>query len=114
MPQFKNIEPMSRESIQIALQSNDAELTCNALLAAVYFDPDWQWAQELCLQHLEDKDINVCALAATCLGHIARIHRRIDKSRVLGAIEAKMVDEKIKGILEDVVDDINSFVVDPI
>ncbi|MBF7092964.1 hypothetical protein IUY40_15635 [Flavobacterium sp. ALJ2] len=49
-------------------------------------------------------------MAVTCLGHIARIHRVIDKEKVLKAFESRKDDEAINGRIEDAIDDINVFV----
>ncbi len=42
---------------------------------ALYGEGDWRKLQELHLQLLGHEDHQVSALAATCLGHLARVYR---------------------------------------
>jgi hypothetical protein len=48
-------------------------------------------------------------LAATCLGHVARIHKRLDLDLVLGALVPLKSDPVIGGYVRDALDDIKFF-----
>ena len=45
--------------------------------------------QELYLELLDHRDRPVRLLAATCLGHVARVHRRLDEDRVVPALQRR-------------------------
>lgn len=111
MLKFENIQPLSRESAMEAFASGDSKRICDALVAIAFYEGDWQWVQGICLLFLENVNPDICSVAAICLGHIARIHRKIDKNIVIPAIRRKMMNEKIKGILQDALDDIETFIV---
>jgi len=109
---YANVKPMDRKDAAEAFASREPEQICSALVAIAFHDDDWQWVQGVCLQYLESSNLEICAVAATCLGHVARIHGQIDKKKVIAAIQSKMSNENIKGTLEDACDDIESFVKD--
>ena len=109
MANYEEVAPISKELALKAFASGDPDRISNALLAIALHDGDWQWVQDICLQFLDDNDLDISALAATCLGHVARIHGQIDKTRVINALQSKMPNSKIKGTLEDACDDIETF-----
>ena len=43
--------PMTREQIATAVASGDPDLICAALVAAALHDPDWEYVEQLCLDH---------------------------------------------------------------
>jgi len=100
----------SREQELSLLQSDKNEISTRALLAITFNDTDWQWAQDLCLDLINHTNNNISYLAVTCLGHIARIHGKIDKEKVFDAFQLKMSDKEIVGRIEDAISDINMFV----
>ena len=73
-------------------------LICFALLSMAFYEADWKWAQGQCLHFLEHSDVNVRAMAVTSLGHIARIHRNLEREIVEKALSKHLNDEKISGI----------------
>jgi len=77
----------SREQILIDLQSTDTERICNALLGIAFCEPDWQWAQNIFLELLENDHPDIKRLSATCLGHTARIHGKLNKTKVITALK---------------------------
>ena len=113
MHNFRDVPSMKRASLDAAFTSNDVEQICGALVSMAYHEHDWQWAQEKCLSFLQDSDIRISGLAATCLGHIARIHHHLDKEKVMLSLrEMARVAPEISGRIEDALDDIEIFVRD--
>lgn len=80
-----------------------------ALLSAAFYDPDWRWVQNHCLNFLTHEDRDVRALAAICLGHIARIHGKLDVDIVLERLVPLKTDPLIGGSVQDALDDIKFF-----
>ena len=80
------------------------------LVGAALHDPDWRAVQDLCLELLDGTDTTLAATAVTSLGHLARLHRDLDKERVVAAITAKADDPIIGRRVPDSLDDIDTFV----
>ncbi|WP_167080781.1 hypothetical protein [Massilia aquatica] len=53
--------------------------------------------------------MNIAGVSATCLGHIARIHRKLEKEKVIAALRMKLDRSEIAGVVEDALDDISTF-----
>lgn len=98
---------------QILLHDEDNAFCCNLLLKIIFDESleDWRWKQDLCLEIMRSqKDPDLCGLAVTCLGHVARIHERIDKKTVIR--ELHLLEDKpyISCRIEDAISDIDMFV----
>lgn len=107
---YHDVRPTTKEDAEQAFQSANAKRIVDALLAVSYFEPDWRWVQDHCLAFLDSHDPEVCATAITCLGHLARIHRQINRRRVLSALQAKRRATPIlSGRIGDAIEDIQLF-----
>ncbi|AVT32614.1 hypothetical protein C6361_27680 [Plantactinospora sp. BC1] len=76
---------------------------------ALYGDGDWRQSQQLYLALLDHDDHQVQALAATCLGHLARVHRRLDEDRVVVALRQARRRPHVRGTVTDALEDIELF-----
>ncbi len=109
MAEHKNPSHISRnEAVRIFSVGSKDEI-CDALLSVALYDDDWKWSQDQCLYFLNDSDQDVQCLAATCLGHIARIHHKLDQDLVASALEKRLKDERISGQVQDALDDIKHY-----
>lgn len=106
---YEKIEPISRGEAEMALQGVDPEKTVLALLSLAHYDLDWQWVQERCLNSLGSSLPDVRMAAITCLGHLARIHRQIDRDRVLPALNHLRSNPDLVGKIDDAIEDIELF-----
>ncbi len=70
--------PATPADVVVALARGDPQAAARALVGAAFYHPDWRAVQDLCLQLLNGADWPLAAAAATCLGHLARIHRQLD------------------------------------
>lgn len=109
MRKYQNYQPIDRKVAEDAFASRDAKNICEALVSVALNDPDWRWAQNQCLYFLGNKSPEIRGLAATCLGHIARVHRQLEKEKVLSALREHLNDDPILGRVEDALDDIGMF-----
>lgn len=107
---FQEVTPISREQALIAFASNEVEAICDALIRITYHDPDWHWVQEQCIRFTEFPDVEVRGLAVTCLGHLARIHRRLNLKEVLPVLESLLNDADVAPRVADTLDDIKMFI----
>ena len=85
------------------------EASFDALLAVALNEPDGAWVQERCLHLLDSPEPQLRALAATCLGHLARLHPGLDHARSLAALEAVRDDPETAGQAADAIEDIALF-----
>lgn len=109
MAKYQEPSRISRnEAIKIFTAGSNTEI-CDALLAIAFYDEDWRWSQEQCLYFLNHSDPDVSGLAATCLGHIARIHHKLDRELVTAALKKRLHDPKISGCVKNALDDIEMF-----
>jgi hypothetical protein len=105
---YREPHPVSREAAEAAFDSENPEQIAEALVNVAFHDTDWRWAQERCLGFLRDDVAAVRQIAVTCLGHLARIHRRLDLERVLPALDEVSHDPAVQ--VEDALDDIHMFI----
>lgn len=98
----------------ILMFDEDKTFCCNLLLKIILDESfqDWKWKQNLCLDIAKSmKDPDICGLAVTCLGHIARIHNKIEKSKVIQELDHLKDKDYIRCRIEDALDDINMFII---
>lgn len=102
---------ISKNQIEIDLKSNDKEEVLKTLLYLTFNIDDFEWAQKMCLLIIgTSADEDIIGLAITCIGHIARIYKKIDTTLVIPVLERKHQDIRFSGRVEDTLDDITIFV----
>jgi len=107
---YHEIFPLSRPELEKLIESGNETAITDALLSAAYYDPDWQWVQNLCLRFMHHSDRGIRSNAVMCLGHIARIHKTLDWELVLPQLAAlKLEDPALAPWIEDAVEDIRFF-----
>jgi hypothetical protein len=108
---YQSVQPISRSEAERIFAGNDEHEICNALVGVAFYDSDWKWVQDQCLRFLDTPDIaiGIRSLAATCLGHLARIHKTIDLNKVIPVLES-LLNEPNMGTAGDALDDIEMFV----
>ena len=89
--------------------TGSTEEICRALVAAAFSETDWRWVQGQCLFFLTYPDIEVRGLAATCLGHLARIHQKLDLEVVIPALKSHLKDKEIFGQVQEALEDIEMY-----
>lgn len=109
MMQFQQISPISKAEAAVAFESSNVTQICNALVSIACCENDWRWAQDKCLAFLVSDSPEISGLAATCLGHIARVHKTLDKERVVAALRKQLKNPDIAGQVEDALEDIELF-----
>jgi hypothetical protein len=92
-----------------AFGRNVSDEIVRALLGVTYHDPDWEWVQDRCLDFLDSPMPDVRNTAITCLGHLARIHKKLDRPKVLAALAGKLSDPQCSGRAEDAMEDIEMY-----
>jgi len=108
---YEEPQPMTREEAYSALATNEPELICSALVAVALHDPDWRWVQDKCLEFARHPEAAVRQIAATCIGHVARIHQKLDFEAVTPILHQLLTDTEmyVSGCAEDAIDDTKTF-----
>ena len=106
---YKEPEPIPRDDASRVFATGSPDEICDALTGVTFHDPDWHWVQDRCLEFLSHENSYVRGLAATCLGHTARIHRAVDQDVVVPALQRLRADPQVGGRAEDALDDIRMF-----
>lgn len=106
---YQDYQRMSKQAAEKAFASNEVKCICEAMVSIAFYEPDWKWVQNKCLGFLNNEKPEIRGLAATCLGHIARIHRQLEKEKVLNALHGLLDDHAISGQVKDALDDIDMF-----
>lgn len=110
MRKYHDVVPMSRVALEDALSSGAPERIAHAMVSMAYHEPDWKWVQGRLLSLLDDDDEQTSCLAATCLGHLARIHRRLEIRELVDVLRKKAEGHPgIAGCIGDALDDIEMF-----
>lgn len=107
---YEEPEPASPRDVTEALARGDHHAAAQALVGATFYYPDWREVQMLCLRLLDDDDRELAAVAATCLGHLARIHRQLDVEVVRAALEEHRTDEIVGPHVSDALEDIALYI----
>lgn len=104
-------QSVGRKVAREAFASGDPRKIGDALLSVAFYDTDWQWVQDQCLSYLDNESAQIRCVAAICLGHVARIHGKLDLDKVVSALRSKKEDPEVWGSALDALDDIEMFVV---
>jgi hypothetical protein len=107
---FHNPPSATPSDVRDALDRDDIIGATNAMVGcALHGDGDWRESQELYLALLDHRNYQVQTLAATCLGHLARVYGHLDEDRVVAALRKARVKPHIRGTASDALDDIELF-----
>ena len=81
---FRNPPGATPAGVRAALDRGELFSALDAMVGSVlYGEGDWKELQELYLALLDHEDRQVRLLAATCLGHVARVYGRLDEDLVV-------------------------------
>jgi hypothetical protein len=104
---------MEKEEILNILQSTTLtnDLKVKTLLDAIFNIDDWNWLQNLCIKMSSSSDENISGLAVTGIGHIARMHQKLDKDVVVPFLNNILLENNhLSGRASDALEDIEIFI----
>src|SRR5690242_17935784 len=81
-----------RSTVEERLRSDDAAEVQRTLVAVALNESDLDWAYSRIIRGTEASDPGVRATSILCLGHLARIHRRLPDRRVIAIVRAGLTD----------------------
>src|SRR6476646_1386889 len=108
---YDPIPVLTWAEIEDAIQRDDPQELLYAVLSAALYAEDQEWAQDVCLRLAFHPHSAVRGNPILGVGHIARVHRCLDRVRVQPIIERALDDpnEYVRGHAVDAVDDIKHF-----
>jgi hypothetical protein len=106
---YQRPAPLTKAEAEIVLASGDTHAMCEALVALALYEPDCGWTHERCIELARHSEWTLRAIAATCLGHLARIHGTLDLERVSPLLVELTRDPRTRGYAQDAVGDIKMF-----
>jgi hypothetical protein len=108
---YQEPHPISRDEAESAFASGDSERIAEALVNVAFHDTDWRWVQDNCLVFGRSDAAPLRYIAASCLGHVARIHGRLDLDKVMPVLKELLNDSEtyVKASAEDAIEDIRIF-----
>lgn len=109
MRKYDPPSPTSRQDAELVLRTGTTEAICETLVALALHEDDAAWVEHTCLEFAGHPSPNVRAVAATCLGHLARIHRQLNLELVLPALRRLLQDSSTSGYAENALSDIEIF-----
>ena len=110
--QYEELKPIERDEAAREFVSGDRERVCPALVRIALFDPDRSWIEDNLARFLRDEDPWIRGVAATCVGHVARIHQALDMERLLPLVISLLDDPATAGKAQDALDDIGVYIRD--
>ncbi len=109
--EYEEILPISIKEANEEFASGNPEQISRALLGLALYQQDWRMVQDLCLKFIQESNSKLIKNSAiTCLGHLARIHGNLDTGKVVAVFDKLQDDPKVKGKIQDVLDDIDIFI----
>ena len=106
---YRAVVQRDREELEILLRSSNQQDVQEALLSAAYYDPDWKWVQGKCITLSHHPGHRMRQMAATCLGHLARLHRQLDLGTVLQRLAELKNDPLARASVEEALNDIRFY-----
>jgi len=108
--EYEDLNSISRTDALRELDSGDPERSCRALVRIALHEPESAWVEPLILRFMNDNDPFVRGLAATCAGHLARIHRKIDDHNIVETLRQMLTEPATSGRANDALEDIEIYV----
>ncbi|HVS20303.1 MAG TPA: hypothetical protein VHD88_00570 [Pyrinomonadaceae bacterium] len=108
---YEQVKPIDKTRAKKLLASGDREAICRTLVSVAMFESDRRWAQGQCLKFARHDVSFVRGVAATCLGHLARIHGAIDEDEVVPVVLGLLRDSDpdTRGKAQDALSDFSTF-----
>lgn len=108
---YELIKSTDKARAKKLLGSDDRDVICRTLISIAMFEDDRAWAQAQCLKFARHNDSFVRGVAATGLGHIARIHGAIDEDEVVPVVRELLHDSDpaTRGKAQDALSDFSTF-----
>ena len=107
---YEAIEFISKADAETVFVSENPVLISQTLVRLAYHCDDWRWVQSKCLLYSASENENVQNTAILCLGHLARIHHKLDMELIMPVLSRLKKNPKLEGRVEDALSDIDIYI----
>ena len=109
MKKYQEVTPISRTDAQLVFAQCRTEEIPFTLVRLAYFDPDWKWVQDISIAFSTHPDKWVRRMCVICFSHLARIHGKLEKEKIMPVLHRLLQDPEVKGDVEDTLDELKIF-----
>ena len=107
---YQNVEALTRSEAEEGLASRDISTLCETLLSISFHESDQDWALEQLSNFASHPEQEIRTLVATCIGHVGRIHRRIDLRKADAILKQLARDPSVVPFVDEARADLEIFV----
>lgn len=107
--EYKNYEVKAKSDVVDLITSGKQDLIIEGIIGGVNGIDDWNWIQDVCISLIYHSNFWISKTAITSLGDIARMHKEIEKEKVLKALES-ISKPKLSEVVSMVKEDIEIFI----
>jgi len=108
---YQNPVPTTKSEIGRVVSSGDESAIAEICVNIAYFEDDWEWAlgwlRDMAIDH--NRSVSLRCVAATCIGHLARINKATDAEMAKNILLVLSADNSIKAAVSDALDDLHIF-----
>ncbi|MBE9117372.1 hypothetical protein IQ249_15845 [Lusitaniella coriacea LEGE 07157] len=105
---YEEIDALSQEEAKRNLSNKDSRIVVITLLSIALHEPDRDWTEKQCLEHLKHSNDRIKYAAILSIAHIARIDRQFNKC-VIPFFREYIKNPELSGRVQDAIDDICMF-----
>lgn len=99
-----------KQQLEVMLKSKNVDVAIDALMYLCFNINDREWVLQKCIDAVEDGLNNdVKGLGVTCIGHVARMYKDMDRGKIIPFLESKLQDVSLVGRVQDALQDIEKF-----
>ena len=108
---YEPIPEYDRATAIQEIESGVTERVTGALLALAFYDSDWLYVQNLCIEHAKNSNQSIRGTAILCFGHLARIHRKLQTEIAVPLVIEALQDstDYVRGCADDTLEDLLIF-----
>ncbi|MDU8925685.1 hypothetical protein RYD26_12430 [Pasteurellaceae bacterium LIM206] len=103
---FKQIEPLESDVLNMPLDKN---MLCEKFLSLALYSDTPDIAKNKIYSFFKVDDLDICRCAILAIGHLARLHKNISMNEFMEYLSDVRNKSELKGVIEDVIDDITIF-----
>lgn len=101
----------NKKELEVMLKSQNVDVVIDALMYLCFNVADREWVLQKCIDAVnEGLNNDIKGLGVTCIGHVARIYKDIDRSKIIPFLESKLQDASLVGRVQDALQDIEKFI----
>lgn len=107
--QYDEPKEASKTEFTDIVRTGDVAMICDAIVRAVYFIPDYDWLLKQYILLSKHPDLEVRGVTITCIGHLARLNGKANKTQLLEILKPLLANRELSGRVEDAIDDVNAY-----